>query len=1092
MPQAPKTNRNFKLAAIAAGGLVLLAGGAFVAGTLVAKGMVEDRLTRMTDAAGLQLTVGGIDISPLGEVRVSGLRMTRPDGSDVVAVAEAVGRIAPLDALAGRRRPHAIEVEGLKVDVRVQDGKPMELLDLYRAARSNSATKPKPKKDVRKSKGTSLSIRGGEFTLTVIGKGADALPKGLAVRGLRLEFDPERGIGEVDATVDGADKSKLSARLRPATKDRPAHIEAQMNPQLRVNLPTSSPLAKWLDAVVVRGFGYDGEAGPSIDGVELHRGTTKLLSVGRIATDDAHVLGLRFDDVAFSVPAELLEKLRHKGKPKAGAPSRPGTPRAPKPNKQRKKKRRKKKRPRTSKRAANKAKTRSATVTTKAKSAKAKPKVGASKKKAAGSNKNVAPPVSGTIASCSIGTDNPLSGEEIKASARGLKLPLPNGIGAVGLASISLVAKRPSAEVAGKLGAVNAWLQGISVLKVEQPFVDVVMRAESMAKLPGGTTLHGLVTRARRGPVAHRLDDAHKDDDHDGDESNARALPPEAAPVVKKKKKRRRKGPRKPFTSQYIPDVHKLHRRLLAVPDQLDAWVGKLNKVPQLSIKVTGGRLGLSDPVADKPFAGLKDIQLTLTAKLSDGTRGLDAKATPFSSDAVLGTVSADLTTGTDGKLDQLKAQLKGPSFARMIAAIGATASVKDDAELSLQATLKRREGGGLQVDGELSTQHIGVNWWRLAPRPIDDFSVSAKARFEVTQSPALIRFDASELKLGEAKSAVLFEFVDLQPGRATAHLKLTVPSQDCGTIASSIPTSMLPTIGPIEATGELGLSFDLTIPLHKPYGGKLDADLSDEECVIDKFGNVDVHELAKPFSRPVNESGTILEDQLIGPKSNAWVDLASLSPWVPYAMIATEDAAFYHHRGVRLGLLGRAIKMCFDHGRFVYGGSTITQQLIKNIYLTREKNLARKFEELLIVWHIERSLLDNKKNLKDEDRYVATKDRLLELYINGIEYGPSLYGITRASREYFDKEPTELSPLEATFLAANKPCPKCGHKRFTTRKWTPWWQERMVSIMSKMRRDGIITDDEFSAEAPYVPRFRGWPGSARKQPGSAIGGVEE
>jgi membrane peptidoglycan carboxypeptidase len=112
------------------------------------------------------------------------------------------------------------------------------------------------------------------------------------------------------------------------------------------------------------------------------------------------------------------------------------------------------------------------------------------------------------------------------------------------------------------------------------------------------------------------------------------------------------------------------------------------------------------------------------------------------------------------------------------------------------------------------------------------------------------------------------------------------------------------------------------------------------------------------------------------------------------------------------------------------------------------------------------------------------------------IEFGPQIYGIERAAQTYFGKKATALSPLESAFLAANKPCPKCGHKRFESKKWTPWWQSRMVGIMTKMRDNLIIDDAQFVAEAPYVPRFVGWehlaPPPDQGPAAEPLGGVEE
>jgi penicillin-binding protein 1A len=233
-------------------------------------------------------------------------------------------------------------------------------------------------------------------------------------------------------------------------------------------------------------------------------------------------------------------------------------------------------------------------------------------------------------------------------------------------------------------------------------------------------------------------------------------------------------------------------------------------------------------------------------------------------------------------------------------------------------------------------------------------------------------------------------------------------------------------------------------------------------------------------------------------------VPLAELNTWTWWAMIATEDGAFYKHRGLRPGLLLRALKLDLDYGRFVYGGSTITQQLVKNIFLTRAKNLSRKFEELLIVWHIERELpnLIVAKNPKDPPNKAA-KDRILEMYVNMIEFGSNgkpvadkdavrIYGIDRAAKTYFDKDPRALTPLESAFLAANKPCPRCGYARFAGKKWDDWWQARMAGIMEKMRKEKVITEEQYLAEMPFVPKFVGWPQTIAPAAEAPAAGVEE
>ena len=102
------------------------------------------------------------------------------------------------------------------------------------------------------------------------------------------------------------------------------------------------------------------------------------------------------------------------------------------------------------------------------------------------------------------------------------------------------------------------------------------------------------------------------------------------------------------------------------------------------------------------------------------------------------------------------------------------------------------------------------------------------------------------------------------------------------------------------------------------------------------------------------------------------------------------------------------------------------------------------------------------------------------------------IYGIDRAAKVYFDKDPRALSPLESAFLAANKPCPRCGYARFAGKKWDEWWQARMAGIMEKMRREKVITEEQYTAEMPFVPKFVGWPQAVQPTDAAPLAGEEE
>ncbi|WP_447978538.1 monofunctional biosynthetic peptidoglycan transglycosylase [Candidatus Nitrospira bockiana] len=141
-----------------------------------------------------------------------------------------------------------------------------------------------------------------------------------------------------------------------------------------------------------------------------------------------------------------------------------------------------------------------------------------------------------------------------------------------------------------------------------------------------------------------------------------------------------------------------------------------------------------------------------------------------------------------------------------------------------------------------------------------------------------------------------------------------------------------------------------------------------------------------------------------------SWVPLTKISPHLQRAVIVAEDASFYRHEGFDWeGLKDAAVKN-LEQGRWGHGGSTITQQLAKNLYLTTEKSLWRKAREALITRELEHRL---------------TKKRILELYLNVAEWGRGVYGAEAAARHHFRKSAVDLTREEAALLAAILPSPR-------------------------------------------------------------------
>jgi len=165
-----------------------------------------------------------------------------------------------------------------------------------------------------------------------------------------------------------------------------------------------------------------------------------------------------------------------------------------------------------------------------------------------------------------------------------------------------------------------------------------------------------------------------------------------------------------------------------------------------------------------------------------------------------------------------------------------------------------------------------------------------------------------------------------------------------------------------------------------------------------------------------------------------AWTPLARIAPNLQKAVLMSEDASFYQHQGFDWDGLKEAFSKNWETGKLQRGGSTITQQLAKNLYLSSDKTLLRKAHEVLLAWELERRL---------------PKQRILELYLNVAEWGHGIFGVEAAARHHFGKSAAELTEDEAALLAAVLPAPR----RYDPLQVTPYLARRQQHILYWMRR---------------------------------------
>lgn len=190
-------------------------------------------------------------------------------------------------------------------------------------------------------------------------------------------------------------------------------------------------------------------------------------------------------------------------------------------------------------------------------------------------------------------------------------------------------------------------------------------------------------------------------------------------------------------------------------------------------------------------------------------------------------------------------------------------------------------------------------------------------------------------------------------------------------------------------------------------------------------------------------------QKNLQGRRQQIWVPYGAISEHVKKAVLVAEDAAFFSHGGVDLNELKAAFKKDWETLSFMRGGSTITMQLAKNLYLNPTKNPLRKVKEIVIAHQLEREL---------------SKRRIFEIYLNVVEWGQNIYGIEAASRHYFNKSAAVLDPLEAATLAALLPSPRNSKERSVS--------HRRNVILSRLASVGHLSNEE-AQRAKQSPLFR-------------------
>jgi len=330
---------------------------------------------------------------------------------------------------------------------------------------------------------------------------------------------------------------------------------------------------------------------------------------------------------------------------------------------------------------------------------------------------------------------------------------------------------------------------------------------------------------------------------------------------------------------------------------------------------------------------------------------------------------------------------------------------------ITTRLTKVEHDGDETRIYGYWSVSNLLISNRKLATNDIIIPSASIDANAFIGQN--YISLDSSSLIHLKKLTAHPYIKYTLSPVKIY-ELKVNTGWINGQDMFDSFPVGMFESLEGIQVAGKLNYSLNFFLNTADPDNVQFNSQLDKDHFRIIHFGKTDLTKLNRPFVQTPYEVKSPAPPFVVGPQNPDFTPLNDIATDTRNAIMTSEDPSFYSNNGFVEESIRKSIATDFKKKKFSRGGSTISMQLIRNTFLNRDKNLSRKIEEILLVWMI-------------ENNHLMTKDRMLEVYFNIVEFGYHIYGIGPASRYYFGKTPAELTLGESIYLASILPNPKAG-----------------------------------------------------------------
>ncbi|WP_234733048.1 transglycosylase domain-containing protein [Tellurirhabdus bombi] len=367
------------------------------------------------------------------------------------------------------------------------------------------------------------------------------------------------------------------------------------------------------------------------------------------------------------------------------------------------------------------------------------------------------------------------------------------------------------------------------------------------------------------------------------------------------------------------------------------------------------------------------------------------------------------------------------------------------------------RSGGELRIEGAGSVSNLRINHPAVALSDVVVPHAAMDANLFVGENYLGVD-SSSTIRLNKATAHPFIKYTTYPT--KIYEVQLHTESQEAQDVFDSFPQGLFESLEGIKVSGQLKYDLSLHLDSSLPDSVKFEAGMTPTNFKIIQFGKEDLGKMNRSFEHEVYEKGKLVRKFTVGPENPKFKPLNEISPNIRNAVLTAEDYNFFTHKGFNEKAFRVSIATNFKEKKFKRGASTISMQLVKNVFLNRNKTLSRKFEEILIVW-----LLENQR--------IVSKERMYEVYLNIIEWGRDIYGIEEASRYYFAKSASNLDIGESIFLAYVVPSPKRALTRFAPDGSLKTYLRGYFKLIGRIMAKRGLTPYDSSAYGFYGVRVR-------------------